>query len=201
MGVMLALVTTVLLGTLGGGLVTISNAERAIAANFRDAAETLYAAESGAEHVVRELQQSAAWNDWLAGVSASTLTDGTLTPTLASNRVVSLTAMTAAVQAETDAVAAWGSNNPRWRLAAHAPVSQLTAGGAAVPAYVAVWVADDPSEFDGDAGRDTNGILMLRARALGRSTASRSVELIVARHATGGAGATGVRILSWRVVR
>jgi hypothetical protein len=201
MGVMLALVTTVLLGTLGGGLVTISNTERAIAANFRDAAETLYAAESGAEHVVRELQQSAVWSDWLSGVSASTLSDGTLTPTLPSNRLVSLTAMTSALQAESDAAASWGPNDPRWRLAAHAPVSQLTAGGAPVSTYVAVWVADDPSEFDGDAGRDTNDILMLRAKALGRGTSSRSVELIVARHATGGAGAPGVRILSWRVVR
>jgi hypothetical protein len=201
MGVMLALVTTVLLGTLGGGLVTISNTESAIATNFRDAAETLYAAESGAEHVVRELQQSAAWTDWLSGISASTLTDGTLTPTLASNRVVSLTAMTSALQSESDAAAAWGPNNPRWQLAAHAPLSQLTTGGAPVPTYLAVWVADDPAEFDGDATRDTNGILMLRARALGRSSASRSVELIVARHATGGTGATGVRVLSWRVVR
>lgn len=200
MGVMLALVTTVLLGTLGGGLVTLSNTEAAIAANFRFGAEALYAAESGAEHVVHELQQSAAWDGWLSGVAGSTLTDGTLTPTLPSNRVVSLVAMTSELQAESDAGAEWGPNNPRWRLAAHAPVSQFVAGGSGASTYVAVWVADDPSETDGDVWRDANGVVMLRARALGRGVASRSVELIVARHATGGA-ATGVRILSWRVVR
>jgi hypothetical protein len=201
MGVMLALVTTVLLGALGGGLVTLGNTEAAIAANFRSAAETLYAAEIGAEHVVHELQQSAAWDGWLTGGSTSTLTDGTMAPTLPSNRVVSLAAMTAELQAESDAAAAWGPNNPRWRLTAHAPVSRLAAGGAPVSTYVAVWVADDPSEIDGDVSRDANGIVMLRARALGRGVASRSVEVIVARDATGGAGGTGVRILSWRVVR
>lgn len=200
MGVMLALVTTVLLGTVGGGLVTLSTTEAAIAANFRAGAEALYAAESGAEHVVQELQQSAAWDGWLSGAAGSTLTDGTLTPTLPSNRVVSLAAMTAELQAESDAAAEWGPNNPRWRLAAHAPISQLVAGGSSASTYVAVWVADDPSEIDGDVGRDANGVVMLRARGLGRGVASRSVELIVARDATGGA-ATGVRILSWRVVR
>lgn len=200
MGLMLALVTTVLLGTLGGGLVTLSNTEAAIAANFRAGAEALYAAETGAEHVVHELQQSASWSDWLSGVAGSTLSDGTLTPTLPSNRVVSLAAMTSELQAESDAAAQWGPNSPRWRLAAHAPVSQLLGGGSGAATYVAVWVADDPSETDGDAWRDANGVVMLRARALGRGVASRSVDLIVARHATGGAAA-GVRILSWRVVR
>jgi hypothetical protein len=201
MGVMLALVTTLLLGSLGGGLVTLGTTEAAIAANFRASAEAHFAAEIGAEHVVRALQQSAAWDDWLSGIAASTLTDGTLTPTLPSNRTVSLVAMTTELQAESDAAASWGPNNPRWRLAAHAPVSQLVAGGARVSTYVAVWVADDPSETDGDPWRDANGIVLLRARALGRGVASRSVDLIVARDATGGAGAIGVRILSWRVVR
>lgn len=201
MGVMLALVTTVLLGTLGGGLVTLSNTEAAIAANFRAGAEALYAAEAGAEHVVHELQQSAAWSDWLSGAAGSTLTDGTMTPTLPSSRVVSLIGMTSDLQAESDALAQWGPNNPRWRLAAHAPVSRFVAGGSGASTYVAVWVADDPSEIDGDVWRDANGVVMLRARALGRGVASRSVELIVARSATSGAGVTGVRILSWRVVR
>jgi hypothetical protein len=130
----------------------------------------------------------------------SALSDGTMTPTLPSNRVASLAALTSELQAESDAAAAWGPNNPRWRLVAHAPISQLVAGGAAASTYVAVWLADDPSETDGDPWLDANGAVMLRARALGRGAASRSVELIVARHATGGA-ATGVRILSWRVVR
>jgi hypothetical protein len=201
MGVMVALVATLLLGTLGGGLVTLTTTETAVAANFRDGAEALYAADSGAEHVVRELQASLAWNDWLNGTIGSSLSDGTLTPTLPSNRVVNLTTLTAGLQAESDAAADWGPNNPRWQLAAHAPVNQMLSGAAAVPAYVAVWIADDPSEIDGDPARDANGIVLLRAGALGRSAASRSVELVVARRATGGAGTPGVRILSWRVVR
>jgi len=201
MGVMLALVATVLLGALGGGLVTVTNTEAAIAMNFRDAAETLYAAEGGAEHVVQELQRATAWDDWLSGATRSNLTDGTLTPTLPSNRVVSLAAMTAELQAEWDAAAAWGSNNPRWRLVAHAPLNRVISGGRTGTAYVAVWVADDPSESDGDVAHDSNNVVLLRARALGRGAASRSVELTVAKSATGGPGSAGVRILSWRVVR
>ena len=201
MGVMLALVVTVMLGALGGGLVTIGNTETAIAANFRDAADALYAAESGAQQVVQELESFTNWTDWLAGLAASSLTDGTLAPTLPSNRVVSLTAMTSELQAQSDVAAAWGPNNPRWRLTAHAPASQLIGAGQPVPAYLAVWIADDPSEIDGDPWRDNNGVVMVRASSLGRGVASRSVELIVARDATSGAGTTGVRILSWRVVR
>ena len=201
MGVMLALVVTVMLGALGGGLVTIGNTETAIAANFRDAADSLYAAESGAQHVVQELESSTVWTDWLAGRAGSSLTDATLAPTLPSNRVVSLTAMTSELQAQSDLAAAWGPNNPRWRLVAHAPASQLIGAGQPVPAYLVAWVADDPSETDGDPWRDDNGVVMVRASSLGRGVASRSVELIVARDATSGAGTAGVRILSWRVVR
>jgi len=201
MGVMLALIATVLLGALGGGLVTVTNTEAAISMNFRDAAETLYAAEGGAEHVVQELQRATAWDDWLSGAAASNLTDGTLTPRLPSNRVVSLAAMTTELQAEWDAAAAWGPNNPRWRLVAHAPLNQVIAGGRPGTSYVAVWVADDPSESDGDVAHDSNNVVLLRARALGRGAASRSVELTVAKNATGGPGSAGVRILSWRVVR
>jgi hypothetical protein len=201
MGVLLALVATLALGALGSGLVTLTNTEAAVASNFRDATDTLYAAEAGADHLVRELQGTSAWSDWLGGVAMSTLSDGTLTPTLPSNRVVSLTGLTAGLQGESDAAAAWGANNPRWRLVAHAPVSQLVPGGRAVPAYVAVWLADDPAETDGDPLRDTNGVVLVRARALGRNAASRIVELVAANNAVGGAGTPGVRVLSWRVVR
>ena len=175
MGVMLALVVTVMLGALGGGLVTIGNTETAIAANFRDASDALYAAESGAQHVVQELESSAAWTDWLGGLAGSSLADGTLTPTLPSNRVVSLTAMTMDLQAQSDAAAAWGPNNPRWRLVAHAPASQLIGAGQPALTYVAVWMADDPSEIDGDPWRDNNGVVMVRASSLGRGVGSRSV--------------------------
>ena len=199
--VIVALLATVLLGALGAGLVSMTNTEVAIAANYRDGSETGYAAEAAAEHLVGELQRSGSWTDLLSGAAVSTFTDSTLTPTLASNRTISLPVLTARLQAESDAGASWGANDPRWRLVAYGPLARLTSGARPSPAYVAVWLADDPSEIDGDPLRDTNDVVRVRARALGRGEASQEVELVVARDATSGAGRAGVRILSWRVVR
>ena len=200
MGIVLALLATMLLSALGSSLVTLTNTEALVAVNYRDGADTLYAAEGGAEHVVQELQREPLWDDWLGGMRSSVLWDGTATPTLPGNHPVSILSLTADLQAESDASAAWGTNNPRWQIVAHAP---LAAAGPerASSSYLAVWVADDPSETDGDPRHDANGVLLLRARAFGTGGASRSVELVVAKPAAGGAGGTGVRIVSWRVVR
>ncbi len=198
---MLALVATLLLGALGAGLVSVTNTERAVAMNFRDAAETLYAAEVGAEYVLQELQASITWDDLLSGAATSTFSDGTLTPTLASNRTITLASLTADLQAESDRQGGWGANNPAWQLVAHAPLGRVTGGGPAVPGYAAVWLADDPSETDGDPRRDANGVVLLRAQAFGRGRATRSLELVVARDAASGPGRAAVRVLSWRVVR
>ena len=199
--VVLALLATMLLGALGAGLVSVTNTEVAIAANYRDGSETGYAAEAAAEHLVGELQRSANWSDLLNGAASVTFRDSTLTPTLASNRTISLPVMTASLQAESDGAGYWGPNDPQWRLLAYGPLDRLTGSSRPSPAYVAAWLADDPSETDGDPLRDTNDVVRVRARALGRGAASRDVELIVARDATSGAGRAGVRILSWRVVR
>jgi hypothetical protein len=201
MAVLLVLVSTVLLGALGGGLVTLTSTETLIAANVRDSQETLYAAEAAADRVVQDLQQAASWDDFLGGAATSAFVDATLTPTLASNRVVSLTGMTSQMQAESNASASWGANDPQWRLMAYGPLDRLVTGGRATPAYVVAWLADDPSETDGNPQRDTNDVVFVRARALGRGEASRTIELTVAKDATGGAGRAGVRTLSWRVVR
>ncbi len=199
--VVIALLATMLLGALGAGLVSVTSTEVAIAANYRDGSETGYAADAGAEYLVGELQRAVNWSDLLGGAASLAFTDGSLTPTLASNRTISLPVMTAGVQAESDAAASWGPNNPRWRLVAYGPLDRLTGTARPSPAYVVVWLADDPSETDGDPLRDTNDVVRVRARALGRGEASQDVELIVARDATSGAGRAGVRILSWRVVR
>jgi hypothetical protein len=199
--VVLALLATMLLGALGAGLVSMTTTEVAIAGNYRDGSETGYAAEAAAEYLVGELQRAANWSDLLSGAATLTFTDGTLTPTLASNRTISLPVMTAGLQAESDAGASRGANDPRWRLVAYGPLDRLTAGARPSPAYLAAWLADDPSDADGDPLRDTNDVVRVRARALGRAEASQDVELIVARDATSGAGRAGVRILSWRVVR
>jgi hypothetical protein len=97
----------------------------------------------------------------------------------------------------------WGANNPRWRLFARGPLSALLPGsGIGAPYHVAVWVADDPAENDGNPSRDgtnqTNpgsGMIQLRAEAFGPVGAHRSVEATIAR--SGG----GARLVSWRLIR
>jgi hypothetical protein len=95
----------------------------------------------------------------------------------------------------------WGSNNPRWRLYANGRLSAV-ATGIDSPFYVAVWVADDAAENDGDPARDGidasnpgTGIVQVRSEAFGPSGARRAVE------ATLGRAGAGLRVISWRLVR
>ena len=80
------------------------------------------------------------------------------------------------------------------------------------PYYVVVFVADDPSETDGDPLHDSAspnpgaGVVALRAEAFGLRGSHKVFECTVAREdaaaPTGLApGAAGVRVLSWREVR
>jgi hypothetical protein len=49
------------------------------------------------------------------------------------------------------------------------------------PMYVAVWVADDPAEDDGNPATDGNGTLTLHAEAYGPSGTRKVIEVTVAR--------------------
>jgi hypothetical protein len=48
---------------------------------------------------------------------------------------------------------------------------------------VVVWVADDRADTDGDADRDSNGLITVRAVALGPDDASAALEATLAREA------------------
>ena len=178
----IALIATVLLTSLGVGLVLLTNTEGAIASNYRAGNETLYAADAAVERVVQDLLLVPRWNDILTGTVQSGFVDSTLTPTLKSGQSISLTAMTADVQAQSDATAPWVANNPVWRLFAYGPMSNmLGAGTIQSDTYVVVWLADDPSETDDDPSADTNGVLTLFAQAIGHYGSIRSVEVTVAK--------------------
>jgi len=95
---------------------------------------------------------------------------------------MTLTAATAQLQAESDAAAQWGANNPRWRLFAWGPISDMLPNSTIdSPMYVAVWIADDPAEADGDATADTNGTLTLHAEAFGPMGTRKVIEVTIAR--------------------
>ena len=77
----------------------------------------------------------------------------------------------------------WTTNNPRWQLFAYAPLSEVIETGTVLsPVFVAVWIADDPAETDGNPVMDSNGgVLMLRAVAYGPQGASTTIEVTVGR--------------------
>jgi hypothetical protein len=88
----------------------------------------------------------------------------------------------------------WGNNNPRFRLYAWGPVNDLiTTGTLNSPYYVAVWIADDPTENDGnpstDGGTPNNGagtnpgsgVLTLRAEAFGPNGAHHVIEATISK--------------------
>jgi len=191
--VLVAFVTTLVLSALGLGLVTVTNTEATIAANYREASDMLYAADAAAELASAEVIRAGSWNDVLNGVVPSTFQDGTLTPKLPSGEVVNLAAMTTALQASSDADAKRGLNNPRWRLFLYQPLASITR--TASPEYVVAWVADDLAETDNDPLTDGNGLVVVRAQAIGRLGVQRTIDVTIAREDL------GIGITSWREVR
>ena len=109
--------------------------------------------------------------------------DNTSTPTLpGGGETLNLVEATAALQQETDTANLWGANNPTWRLYASGRVTSLLPTGTIDSwMYIAVWVADDPSEIDGNPLADTNGVLTLHAEAFGHGGTHKVVEVTVAR--------------------
>jgi hypothetical protein len=180
--IVIALLTTVLLTALGLGLVMLSTTEGAIAANYRQGGEALYAADAGVERVMQDVLLVPRWNDVLNGSLLSAFVDDTRTPTLPFGGSLDLNAMTLELQTQANATNPWGANNPVWRLFAYGPLSDI--GGAAVTKssmYLAVWVSDDPAEIDGDPSADTNGVIAVLAEAIGPDGSIRTIEATVAK--------------------
>lgn len=213
----IALMSMTLMLGLGVVLVLTTSAETLIAGHFRVGTEARYAADAGIERVVQDLFAVPDWTQMLTGASVSSFVDGPPSGarSLADGSVVDLGRATnlancskaACTAADLDAVTAdrpWGANNPRWRTFAYGPLDRMLGdpAEALLPshAYVIVWVADDPSENDGDPLRDGvsvanpgSGVLSIRAEAFGPSGAHRAVEATLRRSPGNGAdrGYTG----------
>jgi hypothetical protein len=207
------------LSALAAAAVLLATSDTLAAAHQRDARIALYAAEAALERAASELGQSPDWDPVLSGGLTSVHVDGpisaarillgvrSITPeqvaNLATCGVTSACSATACAAVTDDRP--WGPNNPRWRPYAYGPVDSATPGQAAT--YVVVLVGDDPSENDGDPGRDGAspgnpgaGVVWLRAEAFGPGESRRIVEAVVER-VTAAPGATVARVWSWREVR
>ena len=186
----IALMSMMLLTALGAAVVMVTRTETAIASNYRNSQEALYAADAAIERVVQDLLMVPRWNDILAGGVTSSFTDGNPgdLQALPGGGRIRLTEATVALQAATNTANMWGTNNPTWRLFAWGPLSGLlTTTTIDTPMYVAVWVADDPADgpdgstADGNPLLDANGTLTLRAEAIGPGGTSKIIEVTVAR--------------------
>ena len=180
----IALMATMLLSALGAAVIMVTNTETMISANYKNSQEALYAADAAVERVVQDLLMVPRWNDILGDTAKSAFVDGSEADekTLPGGGVMRLDTATVQLQAESDALALWGANNPRWRLFAWGPLSDMAPGTVIdSPMYVAVWIADDPAEADGNPAQDTNGTLTLHAEALGPGGTRKVIEVTVAR--------------------
>jgi hypothetical protein len=186
LALIIALMATVLLTGLGMALVLLTNTETMITSNYRDAQETLYAADAGVETAMQDLLLEADWNRVLSGTERSGFFDEAATTTLPDGTRLDLDAARAHLQRQTDDLDLWGANDPQWQWYARGRGANLLPGGDLTSdVYVMVYVADDPSETDGDPSRDANGVLSLRVEAYGRAGSRKVLE--VTRHHGNGA--------------
>jgi hypothetical protein len=65
------------------------------------------------------------------------------------------------------------------------PGADLPFAGLSGDAFALVWVADDITESDGDPSTDDNGVVVVRARAMGPRRSQADVQVVVARVAPG----------------
>lgn len=182
-----ALTTVTLLAALGGGLLLVVTAEVRIAAMHREGQQAFYAADGMVEFLIADLtgqDVTAA----LAGASTSTFVDGPAGERRVGGRTIHLDQLTRIERCgqpdACDAAAIQSTNAPWWQLYAHGTLARML-GVEAPPMYLVAWVADDPSENDGDSLRDGlpginpgHGVVAIRVHAYGLS-AHRRLEVLV----------------------
>ncbi|HKW01214.1 MAG TPA: hypothetical protein VJN96_15420 [Vicinamibacterales bacterium] len=197
---MAVLLSSVLVSAVGAALTVTANTETAIASSFRIERELTYAAEAGVERAMQDVRLATQWNDLLTGARTTTFLDRSMTPVLPTGGTLDLRALSARLQAATDARFG-GPDSPQWRLVASGRLADI-AGNSSIesPAYLVVWVADDVSETDGNPAADSNDVLIIRGEAVGSGGRTRALDVTVTR-AGAPAGQPGLRVISWREVR
>ena len=193
MAVVSALLATLLLTALGLSIALLGIEESMLSLHERTARALRHAASAGAQLAVADLRLAPSWDALLAPAAMPPLSavpgrflDSTLTPPAPWNSVpMDLATATVTLQAATD-----GSRGPSdvpqtWRLYLSGPLARAAPEGAVGPWYIAVWIADDKADIDGDPSVDSNGLLSVHAAAYGPSDASVSVDLTLRRLSSG----------------
>ena len=210
------LLWTALITALASALVLVTTVETTVSARHRDGLDALYAADAALEIAVGQLATVTNVDLVLNGTSRSMSSDGAPTGTrqVPDGTSIDLDKLTATLRcgkesacsdADMNSVTAdrpWGISNPRWQLFLFGSLGSITGlPDGTARAYVLVWVADDPSDSDGDPMRDGSaadnpgrGRVLVTAQAYGASGARRTIQATIAR--SGG----GLRMITWREV-
>jgi hypothetical protein len=211
----IALMAMTLLMALGLALMLTTTTESKISGNYRVGSEAMYAADAAIERVMQDILTVPNWDDILSGAVTSAFIDGPAggLRTLPDGDKFDLTEATNVVRcgktvcSAADLVALtddrpWGANNPVWQLYAYGPLESIVpTNNVNSKMYVIVWVADDPSESDGDplhdgappvgcnpnndptcsAGNIGRGVIAMLAQAFGPDGTQRTIEVTLAR--------------------
>lgn len=225
-GLVVALLASGFFSIVGLGLALVVSMGLRADRNYADAVSMLDAAEAGVEIAARDLAMEPDWNLVLSGARRGRLVDGPpngIKP-LPAGGTISLTIQTnqlncgkplACTAAQMDAVSAdrpWATNNPRWQPYLFGPLSAIGLSMRGSALYLAVWVADDGREVDGDPLRDAGnpldpgrGVVLVRSEVFGAFGARRAIEALVTRvcwtENKMERCQPGLRVQSWKEVR
>jgi hypothetical protein len=216
---------TAFLSAIGMGLALAVFMDRLAAGNMAGSVAMLYAADAGVEIAAHELAQVVDWDAVLAGTQQSHMIDGAPVGVraLPGGGVVDLTSTTNLLNCGKTTTCTngqmnantkerpFGVNNARWRLFAYGPLPQFAQWARPAPCYLAVWLADDGREQDGDPSSDEPaadqpgyGIVRVHAETYGFAGTRRAIEAELSRMCSGGTGGTcqpGIRVQSWQEIR
>ena len=218
--IMVILITT-FLSALGIGLIMAVFMDRLATGNMAGSVAMLYAADAGIEIAAHEIAQFDDWDQVLAGAQQSGFVDGApgglrgipggggVDLGVATNLLNcgKPTPCTVSQMTASSRERPWGANNPRWKLFAYGPVDRLAPLARPAACYLAVWIADDALEQDGDPSRDAlsgapgHGIVRVHAEAYGIAASRRAIEAELARicpQSPGEPCLPGIRVQSWQ---
>ena len=183
---LLAMVLMTILGLLASVIGVTAQMEILLGARFAHGRQLGYAADGALGLALADLT-TADWSAALLGAPSS-FTDGNPLVARSVPGIGSLLfccnqgSLTAAVARAANGGRTWGANTPQWRLYAWGPASGWTAGERGTPPMmVGVWIADDPSDNDGDPTRDANGIIQIFAVAVGVGEGRRGIRALAVR--------------------
>lgn len=219
----LAILVTSFLTAIGLGITLIVLLDQFAAGNLRGSVALLHAADGALELAARDLTPAEVWAGALIGTAHGRVADGPPSGArvIPGGGTVNLTAAghqlncgrpdpcsDAQMNANTRE-RPWGANNARWRLFAYGPARDFMPLSRLPASYLAVWIADDGRENDGnperdaDAGAPGHGVVRVRVDAFGQSGSQRTIEAELARLCLvpGEGCQQGIRVQSWREVR